>query len=364
MKHFLHAARLYDGFRWWSNACVMVDRGNIVYLGHEWPEGMETGAVQHFEILVPGFVDLQIYGGHGKLFSQYLDLESLEATAAYCREGGVAHFMITLATNASQVFDAALNVVAEKGATVKGLLGVHLEGPYIHPSRRGAHLLEFIHPADVKQLEHWLDLGKGSFRMITLAPEVSDMQCVRMLLDSGVIVSAGHSNATYEEAMAGFDWGIPAATHLFNAMSPLMHRAPGLVGAVMAHPQVMSSMVYDGIHVLPPVASIAQQVMGDRLFFITDAVTATTEGPYQHVFQGDHYALADGTLSGSALHMHQCIRQAVAWGHMEFEAAVRKASVIPGQLVAHRKIGRIAEGYEAAFNVYNTHYEHQRLVVY
>lgn len=364
MKHFLHAARLYDGTRWWSNACLVVDHGTIVFLGYEWPEGMETGAIQNFEVLVPGFVDLQIYGGHGRLFSQYTDVTSLESTAAYCREGGVAHFMITLATNAIQVFDGALRVVEEYGSAVKSLLGVHLEGPYIHPSKRGAHLLEYIHPADIKQLEHWLEIGKGSFRMMTLAPEVSDAKSVRMLLDSGVIVSAGHSNATYEQAMAGFDWGIPAATHLFNAMSPLQHRSPGMVGAVMAHPQVMSSIVYDGIHVLPPVASIAQQVMGDRLFFITDAVTPTSEGPYQHVFQGDHYALPDGTLSGSALHMHQCIRQAVEWGHMEFEEAVRKASVIPGQLVPHRKIGRIAEGYEAAFNVYSQKYEHQRLVVY
>ena len=145
--------------------------------------------------------------------------------------------------------------------------------------------------------------GKGVIKIVTLAPEQCDDAVLQLFLDSGIVVSAGHSNANYQQATAAFDKGITAATHLFNAMSPLQHREPGLVGAIYNHPAAMSSLVPDGIHVDFAAVRISKKIMAARLFMITDAVTATNGGDYPHVFKGDRYTMPDGTLSGSALTM-------------------------------------------------------------
>src|SRR6202012_1393209 len=141
--------------------------------------------------------------------------------------------MITLATNSIDKFLHALEVAREyRRNGGKGLLGVHLEGPYINPAKRGAHLEKLIKTPTTDEIELLLKKGKEIFRMMTIAPERCDRACVELLLQNGIIVSAGHSNATYEEAIDGFYQGIPAATHLFNAMSPLQGRQPGMVGAI------------------------------------------------------------------------------------------------------------------------------------
>src|SRR5579871_2484257 len=191
--------------------------------------------IQHIDgyLLAPAFIDLQIYGGNGKLFSAELTTESLEAVYEYCLQGGCTQFMITLATNSIEKFIRGLEVAREyRNGGGKGLLGVHLEGPYINPAKKGAHIEKFIKKPTPEEIGLLLQKGKDLFRMMTLAPEQCDPACIKLLLDNGIIVSAGHSNSTYEEAVNGFYLGIPAATHLFNAMSPLQGRQPGMVGAI------------------------------------------------------------------------------------------------------------------------------------
>lgn len=304
--------------------------------------------------LAPAFIDLQIYGGNGKLFSHEISVASLQATYAYCLAGGCTHFMITMATNTIEKLLQGMEVVKqywEQGG--KGLLGLHLEGPYMNPVKRGAHLLDCIKKPTPEEVKLLLERGKDVFKMITLAPEQCDPAIIELLLQHNIIVSAGHSNATYKQAMDAFDRGIPAATHLFNAMSPLQHREPGMVGAIFNHPAVVSSIVCDGIHVDYAAVKIAKLVMKERLFFITDAVAETTTGEYQHLFKGDRYTLPDGTLSGSALSMMQCVKNAVQHVHIPLVEALRMASTYPAQLLQGKKAGLIAKGYEANMVVFD-----------
>ena len=300
-------------------------------------------------LLAPAFVDLQIYGGNGKVFSAELTTEAIEATYESCLQGGCTQFQITLATNSIERFIRSLEVAREyRNGGGKGLLGVHLEGPYINPVKRGAHQERFIKKPTVAEIDQLLRKGKDLFRMMTLAPEQCDRECIALLLNSGVVVSAGHSNASYEEAVDGFYQGITAATHLFNAMSPLQGRQPGIVGAIYDNNDVRCSVVCDGIHVDFASVRISKKIMQHRLFFITDAVAEVNYGEYAYVFKGDRYTLPDGTLAGSALTMLQAVRNGVEKCGIPLPEALRMASLYPATVMGlQNQLGVIAPGARA-----------------
>ncbi|MDP4132107.1 MAG: N-acetylglucosamine-6-phosphate deacetylase [Bacteroidota bacterium] len=305
-------------------------------------------------LIAPAFIDLQIYGGLGKLFSHSLDFASLEATYAYCLSGGCTHFMITMATNSTENFLKGIQVAGEyMSSGKKGLLGIHLEGPYINPVKRGAHIEKFIKSPTREEVDMFLKKGRGVFKMITLAPEQCSDEIVKYLMDQGILVSAGHSNASYSEATHAFDLGIPTATHFFNAMSPLQGRAPGMVGAIYAHSKIMSSVICDGVHVDFDSVRLSKKIMGERLFFITDAVTQIAEGYYEHVFQGDRYTLPDGTLSGSCMTMMSSLKNAVEKVGIPLGEALKMCSVYPASLLKDPMLGKIAIGGPADFLLIN-----------
>lgn len=305
--------------------------------------------------LAPAFIDLQIYGGNGLMFSQELSVESLQATYEYSVKGGASHFMITMATNSIEKFLTGIDIVKQyQQQGGKGLIGLHLEGPYLNAAKRGAHIEKYIKKPSLEELKLLLEKGKDIIKMITIAPEVCDDDAIEFLLKNVLIVSAGHTNAKYEQANHGFNKGIPAATHLFNAMSPLQHREPGMVGAIFNHPMVLSSLVCDGIHVDFAAVIIAKKIMQTRLFYITDAVAETTQGEYIHVFKGDRYALPDGTLSGSALTMMQCVKNGVEHAGISLDESLRMASTYPAKLLEREfKLGKIEKGYQANFVVFD-----------
>jgi N-acetylglucosamine-6-phosphate deacetylase len=186
--------------------------------------------------------------------------------------------------------------------------------------------------------------------MITIAPEQCDKDIIERLLQAGILVSAGHSNASYEEAINGFYEGIPAATHLFNAMSPLQGRGSGMVGAIYDHNEVMSSIVCDGIHVDFSSVRISKKLMQERLFFITDAVVEVQHGEYMHIWKGDRYTLPNGTLSGSALTMLQAVKNGVEKVGIPLPEALRMASLYPAKLLGlEGKQGSLQKGANADF---------------
>ncbi|MCW3110774.1 MAG: N-acetylglucosamine-6-phosphate deacetylase [Segetibacter sp.] len=357
MIHAHLADRIFTGEEWLTDHAIIIENGRIqsVVPREEVPEASNVNvSIYANGFLAPCFIDIQIYGAHGSLLAIDPTAESLRKTYQYCKAGGAPYYQPTVATNSYDVFYKCIDAVKDywqKGE--KGVIGLHIEGPWINKAKKGAHIEEFVHSPTVEQANALLEYGKGVITMVTLAPEVCSTEVIDLVQSYGVIISAGHSNATFEEANEGFAKGINTATHLYNAMSPLHHRAPGIVGAVMHHDTVMSSIVADGYHVDFAAISIAKKVMQERLFFITDAVTETNEGYYPHQREGDKY-VSNGILSGSALTMAKCVKNAVEEAGIELSEALRMASLYPAQVMKlDNQLGRIATGYNAAFVVMN-----------
>ena len=342
------ASRIFTGEGWLIDHAIIVVDSTIEKIVSLASLGKEK-VTQDFKdsFIAPAFIDIQIYGAQGKLLSAYPEADSLAKLAEHCRKSGTAWCMPTVATNELSVFYKAIDAIREYWkAGGKGVLGLHVEGPWINPIKRGAHLEKFIHSPGVEEAKALLDYGKDVIKIITLAPEVCSREVIQFILSAGVTVSAGHSNASYEEALNGFAAGIPVVTHLYNAMSPLQHRAPGLVGASM-NANVMASIVPDGHHVDFAAIRIAKAIMKERLFVITDAVTETTTGPYQHYLAGDKYESA-GILSGSALTLQKSLINLINHAGIELEEALRMCSFYPAKAIGiQAKSGLLAPGYRA-----------------
>lgn len=353
MKRAYLADEIFTGAKTLTGQVLLTENNRITSIQPADP--LPSGYTLHAHpgcLIAPSFIDMQIYGGNGKLFSHSLDEEALEATRAYCASGGCSHFMITMATNSMENFFKGIDIAgAYMASGKKDLLGLHLEGPWISPAKKGAHIEAFIKKPTHAEVNALLEKGKNIVKMVTLAPEQCDNELVQLLLDNGILVSAGHSNATYQRAREVFSLGVSAATHLFNAMSPLQGREPGMVGAIYDDPRVMSSIICDGVHVDFNSVRISKKIMGDRLFFITDAVTEIREGYYQHIFQGNRYTLPDGTLSGSCMTMMSTCRNAVLNAGISLEEAVKMCSLYPATLLKNSSLGRITPGQPAHFNI-------------
>ncbi len=351
MIHAHSAEKIFTGEEWISNHAIIAENDTIqdIVPKESIPSGVNIISYPN-SFLAPCFLDIQIYGAHGSLLSAYPTSETLEKMLDYCKSGGANYFQPTVATNTYEVFYKCIDAVKDfwdKGG--KGVIGLHVEGPWINKAKRGAHIEKYIHSPTIKQARALLEYGKDVITMITIAPEVCSTEVIDLINSYGVIISAGHSNATFKEANAGFSKGIPAATHLYNAMSPLQHRAPGIVGAVMNHSNVLSSIVPDGYHVDFAAISIAKKVMKDRLFFITDAVTETAEGPYPHQLEGDKY-VSNGILSGSALTMAKSVKNCVEKAGIELSEALRMASLYPARVMRlDKELGKIKKGYKVEF---------------
>jgi N-acetylglucosamine-6-phosphate deacetylase len=299
--------------------------------------------------LAPALIDLQIYGGNGALFPLHPTVDTLKSMYDYCRAGGAAYFMPTIPTMSLEVMLQTITAVKqywEQGG--EGVLGLHLEGPFINPEKKGAHLTQFIKSPTKADIDLLLEHGNGIIKMMTLAPECCDPALVKMLQDAGILVSAGHSNGTYEQLYQSFDNGITTCTHLFNAMSPLQSRAPGFVGAIYDHPAVHSSVVADGIHVDFNAVRISKKIMGPRLFLITDAVEVGTTGDYIYVEEPDRYVNAQGVLAGSRLTMLQAVRNCINKVGITPEEALRMGAAYPANVAGlGKELGYIAPGYRS-----------------
>ncbi len=340
---------IFTGEEWLKEHAVIVDEGLITALlpVTALPLGIETVHYPN-SILAPAFIDLQIYGAYERLFAVYPDTTSLKSLNEYSNKGGAAFCMPTVATNEREVFYKCIDAIKEywqQGG--EGILGLHAEGPWINKLKRGAHVESLIHNPSLKETKELLEYGKGVIKIITLAPEVCNQEVIDLINSYNIQNFAGHSNTAYEEAMQSFDNGITGVTHLYNAMSPLQHRSPGLVGAAFNHQSVMASVIADGHHVDYAAIKIAKKIMQQRLFAITDAVTTTNEGYYQHQ-PGDNKYTADGILSGSALTMYKALQNLVTHCGIELAEALRMCSLYPAQVMnMNDELGRIAKGYKA-----------------
>jgi N-acetylglucosamine-6-phosphate deacetylase len=338
-----------------ENGYVVTAGGTILAVGSGNPP-LKIYAEEHDlkEVnMAPGLIDLQVYGGNGHLFNNDPTPATLQKTWESVRDGGACAFQITLSSVPLPVVWEAAEACREywrQGG--QGLLGLHLEGPYFNAEKRGAHPAEYIRKATVPEVTELLERTKGVLTCLTFAPEMMDDACLQLLLDAPVVLSAGHTNATFEEGCTGFQKGIRCATHLFNAMSAFQGRAPGMVGAVYTC-LPYTSIIPDGVHVDYASVAISRRMLGDRLFIITDAVTDSESGPYQFRRDRDRYVNRQGTLAGSALTMGEAVRNLVQRVGVPLPEALRMASTIPAEAadLKGRGIlpGRIAPGYRACF---------------
>lgn len=299
-------------------------------------------------VISPGFIDLQIYGSGGNLFSAYPSVATLRQMDNDLLSKGTTGFLACLATNTLAVFKEAIAAAKIYRKEAKGFLGLHLEGPFLNPKRRGAHVEEYIHRASLAEVKDLLDDAEGVVKMMTLAHELQDQEVIDYLRNQGIILSLGHSDATFEQANLAYASGFSTTTHLFNAMPAMHHRNPGLPVAALNHPTAMASIIADGIHVDPEMLKMTWKLMKDRLFLITDAVSECDRGPYRHRLEGDKFVTPEGTISGSNITLLDAVRNCVERCDVPLYEALRMATSIPARLIGRKETGDLFTAGDAA----------------
>lgn len=352
----LYGARLFDGERMIDDAALVLDGAAVVALTPvaERPRGVAATDLGG-GVLAPGLIDWQVNGGGGVLFNATPTVAAIAAIVAAHRKDGTTALLPTVITDAPATLEAALAAAAQAQASVPGALGVHAEGPFIDVRRKGAHPGAFIR-AMTRADADALIAAKAGVMVVTLAPAAVSDDLVAHLAQAGVVVSLGHAEASAEEAQAAFRAGARAVTHLYNAMSQLGHRAPGLVGAALADRAVFCGLIADGHHLHPAAARAAFNARGaDGIALISDAMPPAAGGPPTFELEGRRVTrvgtkltLDDGTLAGAAITLMDAVRYAVRSLGIDLADALRMASLTPARLLRiDDRLGRLRPGHAA-----------------
>lgn len=342
-----------------ENAAVLIDAGRIVAVDTAGalpcPEGAQAIEATGL-LLTPGFIEMQFNGGFGADFTD--DPTSIWRVAETLPRYGVTSFLPTIITSPPEKVALGQKVVTQdqpvgfRGAVP---LGLHVEGPFLNLKKKGAHNPTYLRPPSVEAAAVWSP--ESGVRLVSLAPELpAALDVIRSLIGRGVLVSAAHSMATYDEAIAGFEAGIRYGTHLFNAMPALGHRDPGLPGALLTDDRVTVGIIADGIHTHPAIIKLVWQALGPtRLNLVTDAMAALGMpagvhllGDFEVTVDASSARLADGTLAGSILSLDQALRNLIAFTGCTLSEALATITTTPAKALglSHER-GRIAPGYVA-----------------
>ncbi len=358
-KSAIAGARIFDGERFHDLSALIFSDGKVEAIVPEAELG-EAHQVERLNggFLAPGFIDAQVNGGGGCMLNDAPTPETMFVIAEGHRKFGTTSLLPTLITDTMPVRDRAIEAAVEAVKADKGVAGLHLEGPHLAPARKGAHLAELMRPVDDADIALYSHTAEqiGTL-LVTLAAEQVTPQQVRRLSDAGVIVSIGHSDATAKQAFARFDAGARSVTHLYNAMSQIRHRAPGLVGAALDHPDIWCGIVADGHHVDPLALRLALRAKrGDaHLFFVTDAMALVGSDKQSFEINGravkrvpggicSKLVLADGTIAGSDLDMASAIRFGVVELELTLAEALRMASLYPARYLRLADRGLLRPG--------------------
>jgi N-acetylglucosamine-6-phosphate deacetylase len=354
-------ARVLAAQGWRDDVAVIVEGERIRGLAgtRDIPVDIRTHDLSG-RMLLPGFIDCQVNGGGGILFNNVATVEGIRAIGAAHRRFGTTGFLPTLISDTIDTMRTAIAAAdAAIAEAVPGVLGVHLEGPFISRERKGVHAEKFLHAPDADELRVAESLQRGK-TLLTLAPECMAPDTIRNLVAAGVIVAAGHTNADYATVRAALDAGVRGFTHLFNAMSPLTSRAPGVVGAALDDPDSWCGVIVDGHHVHAASLRIALRAKPrGKLFLVTDAMPPVGAGNPAFVLDGETITARDGicqtaagTLAGSALSMIDALRNTVEMLGVPLEEAARMASTYPADFLGLGAThGRIEAGFRADFTV-------------
>lgn len=359
MKALINARVLTpEGFK--DNQSILFCDGLIVRVCDDQSRPVDVTVERDLDgmTLLPGFIDTQVNGGGGVLFNDTPTLEGIKAIGKAHRKFGTTGFLPTLISDNLDVMAQAINAVEmaiDQG--VPGVVGIHLEGPFLNEKKRGVHDASKFKKIDDAALELMSSL-KGGKTIVTLAPEKTTPQVVRALSSRGVIVSAGHTLASYEQTLAALDAGLTGFTHLFNAMTPLNSREPGVIVAALENPRSWCGIIADGHHVHPAMLRLAHRAKaGKQIFLVTDAMPSVGScdkdfnlGDVKIKVQDGKCLSPDGTLAGSDLDMMSAVINAEKFLGISFEQSVRMASIVPASFInMQSQIGEIRAGLQADF---------------
>ncbi len=371
VKTALVGAKVFDGTRFFYDCAVIVEKDRIldVVPVAELDEAIKLKQLNG-GILAPGFIDLQVNGGGGAFFTNETCVEALQTMLNGHRPTGTTSMLPTMISDTREVHQAGVQAVVdavEKG--MKGILGVHIEGPFFALAKRGAHNERYIRPMAAEDVK-WISELSGFKVMLTLAPEEAQPGQIKALADAGVYVCAGHTNGKYEDVVRGIDEGLVGFTHLYNAMSPQSGRAPGVVGAALESDSTWCGVIVDNHHVHQGSVKVALAAKPQgKLYLVTDAMSTvgSEEKSFsiygEEIFEKDGVLVnAAGNLAGSAIGMIDAVRITHKEIGITLEETLRMAALYPAQFMdLDRLLGRIKSGFRAdlvhfseEFNVHNT----------
>ncbi|MCP4610799.1 MAG: N-acetylglucosamine-6-phosphate deacetylase [Planctomycetes bacterium] len=359
--------RLYDVADEAQTTSILIENGTIIQIGQINPPADCNTLDAQGRIAAPGFIDVHIQGAGG---ADVLDAtpEALKAISQTCARFGVTSFLATTVFKPEEK-NQHLSVSADHvGRDLGGanLLGIHLEGPFISMRKKGMIQPDCICPASMQSLDEIMDITNGQLKMMTIAPELQNCaQLIKRLINSSVIASFGHSSATYEQTIEGFNAGISHVTHLFNAMPSLHHRAPGPLAAIFETKHITAQLIPDGVHIHPSVVKLAYEILGpNRIIPITDGMQALGLGDGQFIYNGIEYEskngaarYEDGTLIGTALGISQLLERLTNFTGCPFEIAIKSVTQKTAELlgIEDRK-GSIAPGKDADLVLLESNY--------
>jgi N-acetylglucosamine-6-phosphate deacetylase len=358
MRFAIAGATIFDGSRMLEGHAVIVDGASVagVLPAADIPRGVPVRRVEG--LLAPGFIDIQVNGGSGVLFNDAPTVEAIRTIGAAHRRFGTTGFLPTLISDTREKMAEAVEAVRqglEQG--VPGLLGIHLEGPFLNPEKKGAHHARYMRPIESEDIRIITSLGAGR-TLVTLAPEMVPLDLISRLAEAGVIVSAGHTAASYETLREATKLGLRGYTHLFNAMPPLMSRAPGPVGAALSNSAAYCSVIVDFQHVSAPALQVALQARAlATTVLITDAMAVAGTDLKSFALQGrtiyrrdGKLVLEDGTLAGSDLDMAMAVKNCIEGLSLSDTTAIAMATLNPAAFLRlDHEIGRIMPGHCANF---------------
>jgi N-acetylglucosamine-6-phosphate deacetylase len=356
MSIALVGARVFDGAHMLDGRAVVIANGRILGLAHEQDldAGIERRRIEG--LLAPGFIDVQVNGGGGVLYNDVRSVDGIRTIAEAHRTYGTTGLLPTFITDTRETMAEAVEAMREAlAACIPGVLGIHLEGPFISPERKGVHNPAFMRPMEDEDIAIMTSLREGR-TLVTLAPERNSMETIARLAAAGVLICAGHTASDYETVMEATRHGLRGFTHLYNAMPPLAGRDPGSVGAALDSPDTWCGLIVDGHHVSDAALRVAIAAKGtERMMLVTDAmaVTGTDLTSFElhgrTIYRKDgRLTTADGTLAGSDLDMASAVRNGVHRLGLALPDVLRMASLIPAQFLRlGRELGRIAPGYRA-----------------
>lgn len=355
-QHALLAGRVFDGERWHDEAAVLIRDGRIAGIarGSEVPGDWPVVRLPAGVMLAPGFIDLQVNGGGGVLLNDQPTADGMRAIARAHRRYGTTGCLPTLITDTRDRMQSAI-VAARSIAGQDGILGLHLEGPFISPKRPGVHPPDRIAVPDEGDIEQLRELADAGASLVTLAPECVPSGFVRALASRGIRISIGHSEASADMVMQAMTDGATGVTHLFNAMPPLGGRSPGIIGIALTEERLTAGLIVDGIHVDPVSIRLAFAAKRDRIALVTDAMPSVGSSLQRFDLLGrtitlsnGRLATADGTLAGAHLDMASAVRNVVRLAQIPLEDALRAASLTPARLLGlNQERGALTAGARA-----------------